>query len=55
MSCAEPFHGRDDSGQPLYRDTPYGPECTQCGQLDGRHNDDCPNLDYILHPPHRRN
>jgi hypothetical protein len=41
------FSGLDESGQPLYRNTADGPQCTTCGQLSGQHDDDCPNAPVI--------
>jgi hypothetical protein len=37
------FTGYDEHGQPMYRKTADGPQCTRCGQMNGIHDDGCPN------------
>jgi hypothetical protein len=37
------FTGYD--GQPMYRATADGPQCAQCGRMNGEHQIGCPNSD----------
>jgi hypothetical protein len=37
------FSGYDENGKPLYRATGDGPQCNSCGQMNGQHDDNCPN------------
>lgn len=37
------FSGYDEDGNPMYRDTADGPQCTRCGGMNGEHEAGCPN------------
>lgn len=40
---ATEFGGYDELGQPMYKDTADGPQCTTCGEMNGQHDAKCPN------------
>lgn len=37
----EDFSGYNEKGQPMYRNTADGLQCTECGLLDGEHDKEC--------------
>jgi len=37
------YTGYDTDGHPMYRQTADGPQCAQCGLMDGSHDGGCPN------------
>jgi hypothetical protein len=39
------FSGYDEQGQPMYRATDIGPQCTKCDGFDGFHADGCQNAE----------
>jgi hypothetical protein len=39
------FTGYDEQGQPMYRATGDGPQCTKCDELAGFHADGCQNAE----------
>jgi hypothetical protein len=48
MGETDEFSGYDEQGQPLYRATGDGPQCTRCGEMNGEHETGCWNARAIL-------